>query len=102
MARFALALAAVVVLILSAGLTRVQPQTPPLRAGTTSAATFRDNTDTFRAELTLMKRVAPVHTPQRASNEEPPAPALLVYLVLILVGGAGSVVLARRRLHGAS
>jgi hypothetical protein len=101
MARFALALAAIVVLILSAGLTRVQPQTP-LRAGTTSAAAFRDNTDTFRAELTLMKRAVSVHTSQRASNEEPPAPALLVYLALILVVGAGSVVLARRRLHGAS
>jgi hypothetical protein len=102
MARFALALAAIMVLILSAGLTRVQPQTPPLRASTTSAAAFRDNTNTFRAELTLMKRAVPVHTPQHASNEEPPATALLVYLALILVGGAGSVELARRRLHGAS
>jgi len=101
MARFALALAAIVILILSAGLTHVQPHTP-LRAGATSAATFRDDVDTFRAELTLMKRAASIHTPQRASNEEPPAPALLVYLALILVGGAGSVVLARWRMHGAS
>jgi len=102
MARFVLVLAAIVVLILSAGLTHVQPQTPPLRAGTTSAAAFRDNTDTLRAELTLMKRAMPVHTPQHASNEEPPAPALLVYLALILVCGAGSVMLARRRLQGES
>jgi hypothetical protein len=102
MARFALALAAIVILTLSAGLTRGQPQATPLSAGATSAAAFHDNTDTFRAELTLMKRAAPLPTAQRSPNEEPPAPALLVYLALILVGSAGAVALARRRLHGES
>ena len=102
MARFALALAAIVILILSAGLTNGQPQATPLNAVITSATAFRDNSDMFRAELMLMKRAVPVRTTQRSPNEELPAPALLVYLALILVGGAGSVALARRRLHGES
>ena len=49
-----------------------------------------------------MKRAAIPPTTQRSPNEDPPAPALLVYLALILVGSAGSVALARRRLHGKS
>jgi hypothetical protein len=102
MVRFALALAAIVILTLSAGLTRDQPQTTPLSVGATSAAAFHDNTDTFRADLMLMKRATLLRTPQRSPHEEPPAPALLVYLALILVGSAGSVALARRRLHGES
>jgi hypothetical protein len=99
MARFALALAAIVILTLSAGLTHVQPQATPSSAGATSAATFHDSADTFRAELMLMKRPALLSTAQRPPHEEPPAPALLVYLTLILVGSAGSVALAHRRLH---
>ena len=100
MARFALALAAIVILTLSAGLTRGQPQATPLIVGATSAAAFHDNTDTFRAELMLTKRAMFPRTAQRSPNEEPPAPALLVYLTLILVGSAGAVALARRQLHG--
>jgi hypothetical protein len=102
MARFALALAAIVILILSAGLTHGQLQTMPPRAGTISAAALRDNTDTFRAELMLMKQRRPTHTAQSSPNEEPPALALLVYLALILIGGVGAVALARWRLHGES
>ncbi|MEP7189278.1 MAG: hypothetical protein ABI901_08830 [Roseiflexaceae bacterium] len=87
------------ILILSAGLTHGQLQTPPLRAETISAAALRDNTDAFRAEVALIKRAAPVATAQLAPHEEPPAPALLVYIALILVGGASAVALARQRLH---
>ena len=50
----------------------------------------------------LMKRTASAPTEQRSPNEEPPVPALLAYLALILVGSAGSVALARRRLHSRS
>jgi hypothetical protein len=50
----------------------------------------------------LTRQVAPAHTTQGSPNAEPPALALLVYLVLVLVGGAGAVALARRRLHGES
>jgi hypothetical protein len=50
----------------------------------------------------LMKRTAITPTAQRSPNGEPPAPALLVYLALILVGSAGSVTLARRQLRGRS
>src|SRR3954454_9445865 len=102
MARFALALAAIVILILSAGLTHGQPQATPasLGTGTTSAATLHKNTTMFRAELMLMQQAPLVPTVQRSPNEEPPAPALLVYLALILVGGAAAVALARWQLHG--
>jgi hypothetical protein len=99
MGRFALALAAIVILTLSAGPMRSQPHATTLRAGAASAAAFHD-IDSFRAELMLMKRAATPPRAQRSLNEEPPAPALLVYLALILVGSAGSVMLARRRLHG--
>ena len=102
MGRFALALAAIMVLTLSAGLTRGQPQAVPMRSSAMSAAAFQNDTDTFRAELLMMKRAAIPPTAQRSPNEEFPAPALLVYLALILVGSAGSVALARRRLHGKS
>jgi len=60
-----------------------------------------ENADAFRAELMLVKRAALVRTaPSSASQAETPAPALLVYLGLVLVGSAGSVALARRRLYG--
>jgi hypothetical protein len=101
MSRLALALAAIVILILSARPIHGQPQVAPLRAGATSAA-LRDNIDMFRSELMLIKHAAPAQPAQGQLNEEPPAPALLVYLALILIGGAGSVALARWRLHAAS
>jgi hypothetical protein len=102
MARFALALAAIVILTLSAGPTHDQPQAIPLIVPAISGAAFHDDIDTFRAELMPMKRTAIPPTAQRSPNEELPEPALLVYLALILVGSAGSVLLARRRLHGKS
>jgi hypothetical protein len=100
MARFALALAAIVILTLSAELTYSQPQVTRQRADAANTAAFQDNADTFRAELILMQHTAITPTVQRSPNEEPPAPALLVYLALILVGSVGSVALARRRLRG--
>ena len=100
MTRFALALAAIVILALSAGLTRGQPQATPLSASATSAAASQNNSNSFQADLLPIKRTAILPTAQRSSNEELPAPALLVYLALILVGSVGSVALARRRLHG--
>lgn len=98
MARFAFALAAIMILILSAGLTHGQVQ-PPVRAATISAASLSDNTIAFRAEVALLKRAAEVDTAHLGPNEEPPAPALLVYLALILVGGTAAVALARWRLR---
>lgn len=102
MGRFALALAAIVILTLSAGPIRNQPQATLLSAGAANAAAFQNNTDAFRAELMPMKHAATLPATQRSPNEEPPAPALLVYLALILVGSVGSVALARRRLSGGS
>jgi hypothetical protein len=102
MSRFALALAAIVILTLSAGPTRGQPQTAHLSVGAANIAAFQDTTNTFRAELMLMKRMALQRTAQSSAHEEPLAPALLIYLALILIGSAGSVALARRRLYGES
>ena len=85
MGRFALAFAAIVILTLSAGLTRGQPQAAALGAGAASAAAFQSNTDSLRAELILIKRATPPPTSPRTANEEPPAPALLVYLAKLAV-----------------
>jgi hypothetical protein len=102
MARFAFTLAAILMLILSAGLTHTQLQAPQVRAQAISAVALRDNTDAFRVELALIKPAAPVATAQLATNEEPPALALLVYMALILVGGAGAMALTYRRLRSES
>jgi len=96
MGRFALALAAIMILTLSAVPMHGQPQAAALSAGAASAAAFQP--DALRAELLLMKHATTPTTAQRSPNEESPAPALLVYLALILVGSVGSVALARRRL----
>ncbi len=100
MARFALALAAIVILTLSAGLTRGQPQVRTLSTGAASAVARYNTTNSFETGPLLMKHTAILPATQLSTQEEPPAPALLVYLALILVGSIGSVALARRRLHG--
>jgi len=100
MVRLAFALAAIIILALSAGLTDSRPQAAHLLAGANSAAGMRSSTDTFRADLILIKRAAlldPAQSP--VHQKEPPAPALFVYLGLVLIGSAGSVALARRQLH---
>ena len=99
MGRFALAFAAIVILTLSAWPTHGQ-QVVPLNAGAVSAAAFQNATDSFRADLMLTRRTASHAATPRSPREEPPAPALLVYLVLILVGSVASVALTRRRLGG--
>jgi hypothetical protein len=101
MGRLAIALAAIIILALSAGQAHRRPQAAALNAGANIAASIHDTTDTFRAELMPVKGAAVLPaTHSSVRQEEPPAPALLVYLGLILVGSAGSVALARRRLHG--
>jgi hypothetical protein len=99
MGRFVLALAGIMLLILSAGLTRDQSPAISSSAGTPRAAAFQNNADAFRAELMVIERAATLPTPPRSPNEELLVPALLVYLALILVGSMGAVALARRRLH---
>src|SRR5690349_16635347 len=99
MGRFALALAAIVILTLSAWPLPSHSQAMPQNTGAARAASLQSSAS-FRAELMPLKRAPLSITTQHAPNEEPPAPALLVYLGLILVGSVGSVALARRRLHG--
>ena len=74
MGRFALALAAIVILMLSAGPRRGQPQAAPLSVGAPSATAFHEKTDAFRAEMMLMNRAAIPPTTQRSPNA--PAPSL--------------------------
>jgi hypothetical protein len=87
------------ILTLSAWPLRGQPQALSLSASAQDTASFH-NAAAFHAELLPIKRTVMPLAAQGAPREEPPAPALLVYLALILVGSAGSVALARRRLHG--
>jgi hypothetical protein len=99
MTRFALVLAAVLILTLSAGLTPGRPEGMRLSAGAAGVAGFQDTADALRTEMAVMKRETPSSTALRSPGEEPPAPALLIYLGLILVGSTASVALARRRLQ---
>jgi hypothetical protein len=100
MTRFALALAAILMLALSAGLTHGQPEGMPLSTGAASVGGFEDTTDAFQSNMAVMTSETSASMVQRSPGEEPPAPALLIYLGLILVGSAVSVVLAHRRLQG--
>src|SRR4051812_39133767 len=100
MVRVAFALVAIIILALSAGLANSRPHATNLLAGVNSTAYMHNNTDVFQADLVLIKRAALLHPAQSSANQqEPPAPALLVYLGLVLIGSAGSVALARRRLQ---
>jgi hypothetical protein len=99
MARFALALIAILILALSAGLTNRQTHGTSLGAGAASPADFYQSTNALRAELLLMSDQAMPAMAQRTNNQEPPAPALLIYLALILVGSAVAVALASRRVQ---
>jgi hypothetical protein len=98
MSRFALALAAILILTLSAGLTSGRTGAS-MRTGAPVSTVFQESTDTFRAELLLMQQEQLPHLVQQSPDQEPPAPALLVYLGLVLAGSAISVLLARRRLR---
>ena len=99
MARFALVLLAVLILTFSAGLTRSQPEGIAMSAGAPNVAGSRHETDAFRAEVVLINRTGLPSAARRSPGEEQPAPALLIYLALILVGSAVSVLSAHRRLH---
>jgi hypothetical protein len=98
MTRFALALAAVLMLALSAGLMHGQPEGIPVTTGAASVRGFQDATDAFQSNMVVKGETNPSIV-QRSADEEPPAPALLIYLGLILVGSTVSVILAHRRLQ---
>jgi hypothetical protein len=91
-------MAAILILTLSAGFTNGQPSAR-LHAVAAGGTAFQENTDTFRAELFLLQHEQLPHLTRQSSDQEPPAPALLIYLGLILAGSAFAVLLARRRLQ---
>jgi hypothetical protein len=98
MSRFALAMAAILILALSAGLTN-DPSGARLHPAGPGRSVLLENTDTLRAELMLVQREQLPHLAPQSSDREPPAPALLIYMGLILAGSTVSVLLARRRLQ---
>ncbi|HJZ49084.1 MAG TPA: hypothetical protein VKE41_18030 [Roseiflexaceae bacterium] len=92
-----LALAAILLLALSAELTHRPPHSPPLSPRAASATILYENTNAFK--LSLMKGQALPSTAQHALDQDSPSLALLIYLGLIVVGSAVAVVLVHRRLH---
>jgi hypothetical protein len=98
MSRFALALAAILILTLSAGFTNGQ-SSARMQPGGSGGVVFQENIDTFRSELFLMRHEQLPGLQRPSSDQEPPAPALLVYMGLILAGSTVSVLLTRRRLQ---
>ena len=93
MARFALALFAIVVLALSAGFTRT-PLQPP---STVAASSFQaiELQKLMLADFAPASRLGRAPTLQR--GEEAPAPALIAYLMLVLIGSAVAVCIVRYR-----
>jgi hypothetical protein len=93
MARFILALAAILLLAFSAGLTHRQLRQLPFDAHPVgNVAPEHAGTSVLPTKMMLNADTAPIVAPLTTiTGEETPAPALLVYLVLILAGSAVAV-----------
>lgn len=97
MTRAAIALVAIVVLTLSAGFTSTSIHTSALRQAR-PAAQVRSALLAGEGDLRLLGSVRQAASP--AAPEDGPAPALLAYLALVIVGSAaaiGSVRASQRR-----
>ena len=98
MTRFALVLVAILALVLSAGLT---PTKIPAAAGGQMVVTqpgMKSRPIASDAAIALASRPAAssAHALAGPTTNDPPAPAVLIYLVLVLAGSAISVALVRR------
>lgn len=95
MTRLVLAVIAIIVLTLSAGFSHAPLQTPT-RAQASSALQAFGSRQVMMAEIELMR---PVHARELSTasspSEEGPAPALLAYLALVLIGSAIAVGMVR-------
>ena len=99
MTRVVLALTAILVLALSAGLHQTQLQSSPRdqAAGAFAATSARQ---AIAAEIDVaLASSRPAPAPARATREEAPSPALLAYLGLVLVGSAVAVGVVYRGQH---
>jgi hypothetical protein len=99
MIRVALALVAVLLLVLSADLTQTQLRQMPFDARLASDAAFQEEASSIQANMLLLnERGQPIRPALSATaGEDAPAPALLVYLALILLGSAVSVMLVHHQ-----
>jgi hypothetical protein len=78
------------------------PQLRPIQFGAQPAASIaiQPKTDSIQHSMLLDQDAPVIRTAlSTSSSEDGPAPALLVYLTLILVGSAVAVGLARHHLH---
>jgi hypothetical protein len=94
MTRVALALAAILLLACSAGQNQAQLQQLPFSRGQLADAGLLRSSMAAGANVTLPHARSPEHT-IRPTPDEAPAPALLIYLALIVVGSAVAVGLVR-------
>ena len=96
MARIALALFAIIVLALSAGATQASLESP----STISAGSLR----AFEPQTVLSAELVPSDSLSAASAlqlpEDAPQPALIAYLMLVLIGSVVAVGVVRHRERG--
>jgi hypothetical protein len=100
MTRFVLALVAILVLALSASNAHPQPmrQMPFSNNPLAELAVARDEPSVARATMSLLNTQSPVSETDLplSAGDETPAPALLVYLAVVIAGSAIAVGLIRR------
>ena len=96
--RFALVLAAFLALVLSAGFTSTQLREASHRGQLATQQRIAKPLSAADAAIALAVRPAPPRAQilSAPSTSDGPAPALLIYLVLVLVGSAVSIAIVRR------
>jgi len=90
MTRLVLALIAILLLALSAGLTNTQLPPP----GSTAASSLQAH-PAFSAEFDFVPTGQPRRTPAPHMGEDAPEPALIAYLALVLIGSVVAVGIVR-------
>jgi hypothetical protein len=93
MARLALALIAILVLALSAGLTHTQLPQPNTQAA--SSLRELEPNRAFSAEFDFAPTGQLPRTPTLRTSEDAPEPALIAYLALVLIGSMVAVGMVR-------
>jgi len=100
MTRVVLVLASILMLALSASLTHPQLRPIQFDARPAAGAALQPKTGSIQQSMLVDQDAPVIRTAlSTGSGEDGPAPALLVYLTLILVGSAVAVGLARHHLH---
>jgi len=98
MTRLALALIAILVLALSAGLTHTQ--LPPPSSPAASSVQALEPHQVFSAEFDFAPRGQLRRTPALHTGEDAPEPALIAYLMLVLIGSVVAIGIVRHSERG--